>query len=190
MLNSQCKEKSRLTVSRTRTLYCYFKLYVWPRDRHSAGLLAVAFLFVLHPLLLFLPFGCHRCPDCCCNIPVFFFPAGQGRLPWSNSKDHGAAALLQSHLCGASSGDIPDLVLPPAEKPKPAPPLQSTAARQHSPLDSQVPCVGITIQARRNRGELGETVPWMQGAPVSPVHFQTCGIILGGHRNSLRHGWA
>lgn len=55
----------------------------------------------------------------------------QDRSDSLGQRDHGAAAWLQSHLCGASSCDIPDLVLPPAEKPKPAPPLQSIPARQH-----------------------------------------------------------
>lgn len=41
--------------------------------------------------------------------------------------------LAAVSLCSASSGDIPDLVLPPAEKPKPAPPLQSIPARLHFP---------------------------------------------------------
>lgn len=63
---------------------------------------------------------------------------------------------------------VPDLVLPTAEKAKTNPPLQYALAPAGEtgnihPLDLQILHVVVTIQARRNWGELGETVPRMHG---------------------------
>lgn len=67
-----------------------------------------AVLFVFYPFFFLLTFCCYRCPDCRCNVSVFFFPTGQGSFSWSNSKDYWAhLSHSSSHLSGVRSVDSP-----------------------------------------------------------------------------------